>query len=83
MAIKTKRYTNDYGLTTPKNISPTEVNLMLEKLFTKTQWGSVNDVLGALSQYERQAGMNIIDDVLDMIDDNSKYIDVIKKFRGE
>ena len=65
----------------PKNIPPTEVNEMLEKLFTKTQWNTVNDVLGGLSQYEIQAGMNIIDDVLDMIEDNSKYIEVIKKFR--
>ena len=34
-------------------------------------------------KYERQAGMNIIDDVLDTIEDNSKYIGVIKQFRGE
>ena len=80
-AVKLGWLCDNYGSMKPKNIPPTEVNVMLEKLFPKSQWNTINDCLGALSQYERQAGMTIIDDVLDIIEDNSKYIGVIKKFR--
>ena len=71
------------GKRRPKNLNPEECNQFLELLFDQEEWTLINDVLGGLSQYEREAGLNIIDDVLDKIEDNSKYIDVIKKFRGE
>ena len=69
-----------YGGTTKLLIKPTEVNKMLEHLFDDDLWLIVNDVIGALAQYDNIKGMNIIDDALNNMTDNHR--DAVSKFRN-
>ena len=70
--IKEKQY--------PPHTEPPEANIMLEELFDEDMWMLVNDMIGALAQYEN-INANMIDKALRNL--KQKYWEVIHRFRHE
>ena len=68
--IKEKRY--------PQIMNPVKTNIMLEQLFDKDVWMVVNDIIGALAQYDN-IDKNMIDEALRNL--TRVHIDVIDRFR--
>ena len=68
--IKEKRY--------PPHMEPPEANIMLEELFDEDMWMLVNDIIGALAQYEN-INANMIDKALQNL--KPKHWEVIHRFR--